>query len=215
MLIRIAENNLTGVARKKNEYWENRRETPNEAFANDPAYRKMVYAYRKHNGLAVKTKWFEVRVIEEKVSCLVLNNYEKWYSDPLWMEAVFWVFQSPMSHYVDGIQYQYYVLEPFEVRRVWEENVRKYKKLPTRDPRTGIIIPVEACHLAWTETSGGYSDHLRFRPEPIKTQQEIDRENVRNETAAEIMKDARGLETRGDLHNLMKKAADQSKIVIA
>jgi hypothetical protein len=214
MLIKVSDNNREGVSRFKNPIWEQRGITPNEAYAQDPEYRALAHNHKRHNGFKSPMRWVEARVVDEKISPLVLNRYDQWYQDPVWMEQVFWVYAEPLTHFTDGEPYQYYCLEAFECYRVYTTNAIKYNGKPNRDPRTGFIVPVECCHLAWTETSAGISDHIHHRPDAVKSQEQIDFESNRDRIAGEIMKEATAVSSSGDLENLMSQAAEQGKVLM-
>jgi hypothetical protein len=173
----------------KNPYWEKRGITPNEAYAGDGGYRRLVDAFKIYNHISAQSRFFEVRV--SKQSPLATSTGQvKWWDDPLFMEKVLWVFQQPHVDRVDDAPYPYYILEPYECMRVLNLGFEKYHRMPVGDPKAAFYIPVECCHHAWNETSAGYSDHLRPRPKIEPTQEETDRRATQEAEGRELLASA-------------------------
>lgn len=189
MKIRTTENNLTGVAKWKNADWETCGKTPNEAYFEDRDYQRYVDGFALHNGfgLGKSHKFFEVRIISDKPSVIYsVTKSDMWYTAPFIMDRVFWMFQKPIEGRIDNRPYTYYVLEPKECIRV----IRLFKQYTGQNLADGLnafVVPTECCQLAWTETSAGVSDHLHWRPEVVKTQEQIDKEEQLNAETKKIL----------------------------
>lgn len=165
------------VRKWKNEYWESRGITPNEALELDPRYRKLVREFAVHNGVYSPYKFFEVRIVNALPS-VVYDKAMKWWTHKMLMDRVFWMFQKPRYDFREGKEpYGYYTLEPFECVRVWQVGCAHLNvNIPTKTLlRKAFTVPIECCQIAWTETSNGFSDHIHHRPEKVETQADIDR----------------------------------------
>jgi hypothetical protein len=185
-LIKIPENNLTGVAKDKNPYWEERGITPNEARDLDSRYQRALKGFARHNKLTGPHRFFEVRIVRNRPAVDVLT--QNWWEHPKFMDRVYWMFQRPMIIYLEDYSaYQLYVLEPMECLRVLNIFRRDFGNNPLGDPRTAFVVPVECCQLAWTETKGGYSEHIHYRPKIAPTQQQIDAEEEKKKKIAKIL----------------------------
>lgn len=190
MLILKPENNLTGKSRYKNAYWELRGTTPNEEFQKNPAYRSMVSKFIRQTGLPVQPKWFEVRIVKDNPSEIwTASRDDHWYSYSSFMDKAFWMFMKPVEERVANSPYLYYVLEPEECVRVQNLLVERHGFVMPKQIQP-YIVPVECCSLCWDETVNGYSEHLHWRPEITKTQQQVDREERIKEESAKLLSEA-------------------------
>lgn len=189
-LIKINDNPFTDPIRKwKNPYWEARGETPNEAMEHDPQYRQMVTQFARHNKVSGPFRFFEVRVVSDSPS-VIYDKAMKWWTHKDLMDRVFWMFQKPRYDLQEGKEpYGYYTLEPFECSRVWQVGCKTLGvPIPNKmSMRNAFTIPIECCQLAWTETSNGFSDHLHHRPEIVKSQFDLDREQAIKAASAKII----------------------------
>jgi hypothetical protein len=188
-MIRKSENNLSGVSRWKNETWELSGRTPNEAYLEDVNYQKYVDGFASHNGLGASRihKFFEVRIVSDTPSIIFsVTKSQMWYRAPFIMDRVFWMFQKPIEGRIDNAPYTYYVLEPLECVRV-TQLFHQYTGQNLADGLNAFVVPTECCQIAWTETSAGVSDHLHWRPEIVKTQEQIDKEEHLNAETQKIL----------------------------
>lgn len=173
------------VRATSNPLWANR--TPNEAFETDPGYAEVAMAFTKKVS-ASSNRWVRVRIVKAS-PILDLSVRAKWWDDPLWMDKIFWVYNKPIAAVIDGQYYQTYALEFLEAQRVLEDTFRKYNANRFEDPFPALYVPCDCCHLAWSETTNGYSDHLLERPEKALTQQEIDKESAIQEVVKQLEKE--------------------------
>lgn len=213
MLINVRRNALTGVSRDKNEYWEKRNITPNEAYQTDSAYQNLIRNFASYHKIKGPFRFFEVRIIAARPSLICTGTID-WWDDPEFMDKCFWMFQTPMYEYPEGKEpYGYYYLEPFECRRVLNVGIRKHQIVnPTRNTmRQAFVVPIECCQLAWTETSGGYSDHLHHRPEILKTQEQLDREKLLDLEADKLLESAEDIVESPKWKESLKKIDDGMK----
>lgn len=186
-LIRINDTGLKGISRDKNRWIEESGQTPNELFNTDTKYRlraQKYYKVYKSIGLKKPFRWVEIRLIDRPK--LVITSRRDWYEDPIFRDKCFWVWQAPVVQEIDGVPYSYHLLEPLECLRVSDERFRKHGIVPKGHPL--YIVPVECCHMAWTETSAGYSDHIHHRPEVRKSQKQIEKEAKRAEDSKKLIK---------------------------
>jgi hypothetical protein len=158
----------------KNPYWEKRGITPNEAYELDGGYQRLVTQFKLYNGIQSPCRFLEIRIIKRQ-TLVDATGQIRWWDDTLFMDKVFWAFQSPAVDYVDDKPYSFYVLEPYECQRVLNLGWAKYGRPPVNDLKAAFFVPVECCQHAWNETSAGYSDHLRPRPKRTPSQKDIDR----------------------------------------
>ena len=192
-IVRVSENSLKGVSKWKNEEWERTKTTPNEAYRFNADYKKYVDGFANINRVSGPHKFFEIRIVN-RASLLHLParfQSRNWFENPNFMDRCFWVFHKPVEERVDGKPFLVYVLEPKECIRVHRiSNERLGIPFPKgAEQMRAFVVPVDSCIQAWTETANGVSEHIHYRPEAIKTQQEIDREaeyiKVRDELLAE------------------------------
>lgn len=187
-----------GVSKYKNEWWEKRGYTPNELFASDRNYREMINSFARWNRLSGPHRFFEIRITQKNTSVLYQAN-RKWWDHSRFMDHCFWVFQRPIVETIDGENYSYWVLEPFECQRVWKILINDLgQSVPDKLVfRSGLAIPCECGHLAWTETVNGVSEHIHYRPEYVPTQEEIDRDKKSDEESAAIIERAMNISEAG------------------
>lgn len=186
MLIKTPEHNLTGVAKDKNQYWETLGLTPNEARDSDPRYQRALQAFTRHNNLTGPHRFFEVRIVRNRPLIDALT--QNWWEHPRFMDRCYWMFQRPMIIYLEDYSpYQLYVLEPMECLRVWNTFRRELGSNPLGDPRTAFVVPVDCCELAWTETKGGYSEHIHYRPKIAPTQEQVDQAEQKQQQVEKIL----------------------------
>lgn len=149
----------------KNRHWQI--QTPNEKYFYSDSYQAQVSKYAVKNGVPVEGKFVEVRVVKQ-ASKLDLEGSTRWWDHPVWMDKVFWVFRRPLNFYPDGKNYQCYLLEPLESRRVVTKAIELLGHNPFQEIEPGIVIPVDVCQqVLLAETSGGISDHIRYRETPL------------------------------------------------
>lgn len=207
-LIRINETGLTGISRNKNYWWEKANETPNEAFNRDPKYRQMAQQfyknYKEQTGLKKPFRWVEVRILNQPK--LIITGRKDWYEDPVWCESVFWVWQTPVVQEIDGRLYSYHVLEPLECFRVCDVRFSRHGVMP-RNGIPAYVVPTECCDMAWNETSGGFSDHLRHRPDPVPTQEMIERKAIKDAAAEKLLKNSVDISQSPKWQRAMDQAA--------
>lgn len=188
MLIKINNTSLTGVQKDKSEFWETSGYTPNEAYKQIPVYTDVVDQFARYNNIAGR-KFFEVRVLREKPSTL-FSATKTWWSHKGIMDRVFWVFQKPVYERVDGHIYTYYALEPNECLRIYDI----LGKPDGLDLSHAFIIPVECVDLVWNETANGVSEHIHYRPEVTKTQEQVDKEAWLDAEANKLLADIRDVD---------------------
>lgn len=184
----------TNVHPTKNPLWEHW--TPNECWEDEDfsqkhlglSYSKLTDEFCTKYNVNSKRLWREVRV-KNIAPSIARAGKESWWDQPELAERIFWVFHSPTYSDIDGTRYFYYILEPFECLRVVQVGIDKLGYNPFTEEIPALYLPVECATAAWDETSGGYSDHLRHRPEAVLTQQEIDEEEKTNELAKVIEKE--------------------------
>lgn len=156
--------------------------TPNERYQFDEQYQALVDMFAAKYRVS-KGNFFEVRVH----SRAVVGNDEWWFEDALWMDKVFWVFQKPLRFFPPGEEpWQAWALEPLEHVRVHETMMQ----VEGRDPYANdqlFLLPCHAGSIAWEETSGGFADNIRYRPEYVPTQQEIDKEQAIEEVKNDLL----------------------------
>lgn len=168
--------------------------TPNEHYVRNKTYRDYVDRFVQINDVGCTVNFMEVRIVRSKIS---LGPSTNWWDDSLFMEKVFWVFHKPLTIYPEGkAPWQAYFLEPMECVRVADIALEKFKR-PVFDPTNAVMIPCECTHMAWDETSGGYSDHLRHREEVVPTQEEIDLQEQRTKEIRRMQEDFIPLEKTG------------------
>lgn len=188
MLIKINDSVGTGVQKYKNPFWVESPLTPNEAVKPGgwDYYSKFNASYTRYNKIPKKGafhKFFEVRILKTETSVLS-HISQRWWSHPNVMEKVIWVYQQPITEYADGQPYQYYAVEFQECQ--W---INKLIGSPNHDMSACYIIPVECVDMAWNERVDGISEHLHYRPEVIKTQEEIDQEAELDSKASALLND--------------------------
>ena len=173
----------------KNPIWEYY--TPNELYESDilsygklgMSYLDFLSAWKKMNQVRGKPDFFEVRIVDGKTQEKI-HDSRAWWRQPEFMDKIFWVWQRPEALMVGDDRYFVYMLEPLEAARVVETAKERLGHNPFESDMPALYVPVECCVLAWTETSNGYSDHGRHRPEHVPTQQEVD-ENALAEIRAD------------------------------
>lgn len=197
MLVKVPQTQkFTDTVRKwKNEYWEERGITPNEALELDPNYRQLVRSFAIHNEVLPPYKFWEVRIIKQDPSVLV-GIHDHWWNDSMFMDHVFWMFQKPRMTRVDGRPYPCWLLEPFECWRVWNLGCLKFGiPAPGKELlKKGFFVPTECCQLAWTETSNGESDHIHHRPEYEASDDEINYTGELRRKVDDILKESMDIE---------------------
>lgn len=197
-LIHIPQNNIHGLLRSKSKFWEQKiNRTPNEAIKQDTRYQDFVRKFKHFHKLPVDNKWFEIRVIGAGQSPIItlsrspLNR--NWWEDSLFMDQVYWVFQKPVPIMIKNEPVFFYALEPMENLRCLNAYFHRYHR-EMADQRTALFVAVEACAMAWDETTNGISDHIHYRPEVVKTQAELDNEHKRKLEAEKLLSEAIPLE---------------------
>lgn len=165
------------IRKWKNEFWESRQQTPNEAYDTDADYRRMIHQFAKWNGISGPFKFKEVRIVSKETS-VIYSGGKKWWDHRRFMDHCFWMFHSPIVETIDGVPYSYYALEPFECQRVWRILIADLgQSIPDKQVfRSGLAVPCECAIHAWTETANGYSEHIHHRPDAVITQEQIDRD---------------------------------------
>lgn len=159
-------------------------QTPNEAYRDDAKYRFVIDSFMRKHRVPGQPAWHEVRVVKQ-ASRLAISSH--WWDDPVFMEKVFWVYRSPITYRrANGEPAQASILEPYEAKRV-ADALFEMTGHPSFHPfEDCLVLPVDVWSMAWDETSAGYSDHIRWRPESVKTQEEIDRERKDEEVVKQI-----------------------------
>lgn len=176
----------------KNPVWQNK--TPPELHEHEilsighlgHSYADFITAWKRKHDIDRANRWFEVRIIKEKTEEGV-DNRRAWWTQPEFMDKIFWVFQAPVDMTVSGKRMFCYILEPFEAMRVALTGQEK-KGVPVFDSQDpALYLPVECTQLAWTETSNGYSDHNREREHKILTAEEREEELKTKEEVEKII----------------------------
>ena len=170
----------TRVPETKNPMWQHY--TPNELYESDIlshgllgcSYSTFIEAWKGLHQVPGKNVWFEVRIVSGKTS-EAISDRRAWWRQSEFMDKIFWVFQHPLPAVLNGKRYFTYMLEPLEARRVVEIAKDKLGYNPFEGEAPLLFIPTECCVLAWTETSNGYSDHGRHRPEESLSAEEEDK----------------------------------------
>lgn len=174
----------------KHYYWQER--TPNEEYAENPQYRQMVDEFIAKYKTPGGARFFEVRLVKPQENIGVVES-DRWWDDALFIEKIFWVFDKPHLTKVRDdnpkgfLNFQAYYLEPFECQRVNNIGLEKFGYLPFPQD-AAIMLPVECTQMAWDETSGGYSDHIRYRPNVDLTDREVDELETHKQEVSEIQK---------------------------
>lgn len=188
--------------------WEASGYTPNEAYDTFAEYKTYVNYFGAINRIPTPYKFVQVRITKQKPSVLFTRT-KNWWDDPGFMDHVFWVFSKPVSDRLDNDFFSYYALEPKECVRV----MRRLKQLGGHfDSRmAAFLVPCECATLAWEETTNGVSDHLHWRPEKIKTQQQIDKEEKLDADAKRILSNARPISDArwGEFGDQLRKELDK------
>lgn len=167
----------------KNPVWEIR--TPNEAYRDDLSYSELVDFFLRKNGLPGNPTFFQIRVTKPSI----VAGEGWWYEEAVFVDKIFWVVQKPLRFFPEGEPpWQGWVLEPLEHLRV-HKAVSDDKGNSPYPPDQLFIIPCDAAHLAWEETSNGYSDHIEWRPDTLPTQQEVDRNGHIQTIADNLLKE--------------------------
>jgi hypothetical protein len=50
-----------------------------------------------------------------------------------------------------------------------------------KEPIPSLLIPQYCLANCWTETTNGFADNIRERPDEVKTQQQVDRDGIVDE----------------------------------
>lgn len=212
MLINTRESNgFTDVRKHKSGYWEKRNLTPNEAAYSDVPYRCLLKQFKKLENVTSANRFFEVRIVKQKPSHLMIHPSTHWWDQPGLMDHVFWVFQTPIFANKPGDEpYGVYILEPMECKRIARILSERFQ-VPEPVYPGCFILPVEITQLAWTETANGYSEHIHHREEHIPTEQELTIKEERKVAYDKMVEDAA---SDSRLQKAMSDAVDkvQSKI---
>lgn len=175
----------------RNKVWEHY--TPNEVYNNlDLSRSYLGYDYSDNEALyALKNKfggqkvWREFRIIQATTGLDVADKH-RWWNDPLFMDKVFWVYMKPVKANVDNQTVDFYALEMFESHRVYEATLEKYKRPMFSSEFPGLLIPKECVANCWDETTNGFADNIRERPDEVITQQQVEREGLVEELLAKV-----------------------------
>lgn len=173
-------------------------ETPNEKYRSDFAYRTKIDKWALENQIPQRGMFHEIRVLRQAGDGYFVGGFG-WWNHRLFMDRVFWVFQTPISAGEPPNIQKFYALEYYECRRVIETitlDNHLHNPFRTADDEASwdmsLIVPVEAVELAWEETSAGYSDHIRYgavaRKEAQDTPANREKEQELNEAAKEAEK---------------------------
>lgn len=176
----------------KSETWQHW--TPNEVYADlrlsqehlGLNYRKVIDLWMRKYRYTAPRKWFEIRVMKENSLILPVQSSKDWWKDPAFMDKIFWVYQKPMRIKYKNTDCFVYVLEFMECQRVEQLLWQRIGRKPFRSDYPLLFVPVDCAEHAWNERSGGYSDHLRPRPEVVLTQEEIDKDGEVEEAIKKI-----------------------------
>lgn len=158
-------------------YW-----TPNEVYNNQELsfkhlgfdYKPLIDKWTKVCKIPTKKLWNEIRIKDEASGGIVMPRQLRWWNNRKYMDAVFWVYSTPMKFIVDEAEFYCYALEYIECQRIKRDAVQELGYNPFSSESPSLLVPCDCCHKAWTETSNGYSDHLRPRAEEVVSQQEVD-----------------------------------------
>lgn len=197
------------VSEKNNFFEKFLHKTPNELMQTDEDYQRALKAWKSKHAIKGNARFFEVRVIR---AFSPFVSAQAWYTHPLFMDKVFWVFQEPeYSRPVPGkTPIGYYSLERHECLRVFNAILDHIGKAPWEDPEEPLIIPVDNVQLCWEETSAGVSDHIRNRPEPLPMTNELDHAHEIRELGVKMRRQG-DLVTFAEDPNLAKKFFPQGK----
>lgn len=183
-LIKIIDSKLSGIHKDRSEWWEFSGYTPNEAYQSVELYRRVANDFGKYNKVPGPYKFFEIRVTRDKTSVLYTAT-DRWWEHKNVMDRIYWVYQKPVYEVLDGQRYQYYVLEPNECIRVWEALGRP----KGYDLSAAFIIPTECTDLTWEDTVAGVNPLIHWRPEVVKSQEQVDKEAALNAEASKLLAD--------------------------
>jgi hypothetical protein len=149
--------------------------TPNELRRSSLSYAETSTHFAKKAGFSGPWGFEEVRIVLPE-SQIELEN--PWWSDPLFMDKVFWVYRTPFYYEPDGVKWGIYLLEPFECQRVAAVAENKFGH-PVFGKNAPIVIPIDVTQRAFYETSNGVSDHIRplLRVEPSAEDKEKEAED--------------------------------------
>lgn len=180
---------FTDVRKWKNPYWERKMQTPNEAFQTDSRYRELVRLFKSQHNIESPNRFYEVRIIKQKPSIIFSGGKDYWWDTSGLMDHVFWVFQQPLYDKSETKPYGFYVLEPYECKRISRFLSEKHHINEPEYPGC-YVIPTENCVKAWTETVNGYSEHIHHREEVVPTQEQVDKEAQLQEAADDLIAQA-------------------------
>lgn len=156
----------------KNEQWAI--ETPNEVYRDNIQYQAIVHGFGSLHQIPGPVNFHEVRITKQR-SWMECSS--RWWDDPLFMDKVFWVFHKPMTfRQPTGEALQYFALEPYENLRVIKALYEKTGFDQWDWIEDLLIIPADCLEMAWDETSAGYSDHIRYKPQICPTEQDVEKE---------------------------------------
>jgi hypothetical protein len=178
------------VRKWKNQFWENKGITPNEAYKLDQQYKDCVRSFKVMHEISGPNRFYEVRIVKQRPSIILTGRDDKhWWDTVGLMDHVFWVFQQPIYDKRMVEPYGFYVLEPMECKRVCQILSARYHIKEPEYPGC-FIIPTENCVMAWSETANGVSEHIHHRPEFEPTQEQIDKEEADNEAVEQLLGEA-------------------------
>lgn len=161
--------------------------TPNTEFEKNPHYQRVAVQFAQKAEAKGPYKFKEVRPIKLR-SVLTLEESQRWWNDPQWMDKVFWVYNRPISFFDNGKWFQTYLLEFYESQRILEGSLRKFGKNIFGDPFPCLLIPCDVVQVCLWEFAAGVSEHRRESIEPVPTQEQIEKEQRIEERAKEIAK---------------------------
>ena len=179
--------------------------TPNELMKSSAEYRNIIKKWAKESQISKTNRLFEVRIVRQQ-SELEIHKSSAWWDDPMWMDMLFWVYQTPVKLYPEGEKgpsFSCYALEFYECQRIMNAAIVKFGYNPfqkrdeygnvTRDDQPSLLIPTDCVEVEWNETKGGYADNLREgaieRAEKPLTQEEQELEAEADEAVKKLSED--------------------------
>lgn len=179
---------------ERNEQWLIR--TPNEAYYQDEDYQKAVDAYHHLWGFGFRKRWIEMRIVSQFSAKKYRNA---WWQQPYFMEHIFWVYQQlEIDKTIPNQPHTLYYLEYSEAQRVAFILYKETGRWPFPMEYPLLELPSECCQLTQEETKQGVSEHIRHRPEVVKSSLEIEVEKAQEEEVAEITKSIKEIEFKSD-----------------